>query len=157
MSKFVKSILSIIVALSIACLSAFSVCAESCGLTAQTGYCFTAKADTIAQGNSVYELVKRQTDGATAQKIYNLMFKAKYRVLDFGGSKWCKGNGGSGITSVYDSGLGQTVSWGWNSWGCMSYAMFSSQYTRGTIGTKNSTGYVVKPSVSSIKSFITNF
>lgn len=107
---------------------------QDVGFSAWNGYCYTAKATTTAQGMEAYKIAATQTSQAVADKVYNILFNATYRITDFGGTLWPIGNGGSYITSMYDEGLGTTVNWNWRAMGCYSYALFVSQYLRGSIG-----------------------
>ena len=130
------------------------VYAESLGLTACSGTFSTAKASNCEQIRKVSELTKKETTAAFSEKLDKILFESTYRSSDIGGRDWVKDNHGEAITSVYDPGLGTTVSWGWNSWGCFSYACFVSQYVRGNIGLIVSIGKESIPSVSEIKAFI---
>lgn len=119
----------------------------------------TAKSTTRASAEALYAIIKTQTTPDVAQRCHDLIFKATYRPNEFGGSNWTKGNSGSGITSMYDSGLGMTVKWNWTSWGCFSYGMFTSQYARQSNGTagKRQIGTSSKPTAAQLKAFIESY
>lgn len=104
--------------------------------TPASGSFYEAKGTTLEQGTEVWKLAAAQTQPDVAEKLYNVLFNAQYRVTDFGGSMWCNSNKDSYITKVTDSVLG-TVSWNWSCKGCFSYAMFVSQYTRNSNGRDN--------------------
>ena len=133
--------------------SVFPMADASTFFTVSEGAFFSAKGTTTEQGQAVYELAASQTTTSVASKIYDLIFRAQYRVTDFGGSYWCNSNRNGYITSVTDSVLG-TVSWGWQGKGCFGYAMFASQYSRGSIGRNNI--YILNqlPSGAELKNFL---
>lgn len=110
---------------------------QDVGFESANGYCYSARAMTEEQGMGAYEIASTQTTAAIAEKAYNILFNATYRITDFGGSLWPVGNGGTYITSMYDEGLGTTVNWNWRAMGCYSYALFVAQYMRGSIGRDN--------------------
>ena len=153
-------LLSALMAVMIPCTSVGRVVhAESLGLKACTGSFSTAQATNSDQIKKVEELSKKETTGDMSAKMHQLLFTSTYRPAETGGKDWIKGNSGDPITSVYDEGLGMTVSWGWRSWGCFSYACFVSQYVRGTIGSGSivSIGYESVPTAAEIKSFIEKY
>jgi len=84
-----------------------------------------------------------QVSDKIRNKIYNLFYVAQFRPDSLGGTEnksWPFQNYGTGYgTSVTDTGLGQTVSWGWGSAGCYSYACFGNAYTHDNSG--NPTAY----------------
>ena len=129
--------------------------AESLGLDAYNGWFSTAKAANLSQIQKVARLSSSQTNSEVAGRINDILFKATYRPTDIGGSDWVQDNQGSeGITCVYDSGLGTTVSWGTKAWGCFSYAMYVSHYVRGSKGSIVSIGKDSIPTVQEIKNLI---
>ena len=113
-----------------------TVHAESLGLSQQSGTISTAKAIDLAQIQKVSKLAASQTSSEFAGRLNDALFKATYRPTDIGGSDWVKDNKGrEGITYVFDPGLGTTISLGTPAWGCFSYAVYFSQYVRGSKGT----------------------
>ena len=128
--------------------------AESLKLSSYNGWYSTAKAANLTQIRKVSNLSASQTSSEFSGKVEDLLFTATYRPTDIGGKDWVKGNHGYGIVSVYDAGLGTTVSWGTLAWGCFSYAVYFSQYVRGCKGTPVSVGDGYIPSVSEIKNLI---
>ncbi len=126
---------------------------ENTFFTPASGTFFEAKGTTKQQGIEVFKLAAAQTTPAIASKLYDILFRAQYRVTDFGGSMWCNPNYHGSITSVNDSVLGG-VYWGWSARGCFSYAMFVSQYTRNGIGTSNKKKLYSIPTATELKNFL---
>ncbi len=125
--------------------------ADALGLKPYSGWFSTGKAGTKDLIRKVCNLSKSQTSSQIGQRVDDILFKAKYRPSDIGGSNWVKNNHGAGLKSVYDPGLGTTVNWGSSGWGCYSYAMYVSRYVRGSNGRIVSTGKGVVPTVSQVK------
>ena len=96
-------------------------------------------------------------------KIYKLFFDATYRPTEFGGKtrdieKWPHQNSGDYGTSVFDSGLGETIKWSKPGKGCCSYARFCSQYIHGTNGAYNNTAIISScKNGSEIKALLLNY
>ncbi len=111
--------------------------AQDVGFTAWNGYCYTAKATNTTQGMEAYKIAATQTTQTVADKVYNILFNATYRITDFGGTLWPIDNSGTWYKSMYDAGLGTTVNWNWGAMGCYSYALFVAQYLRGSNGRDN--------------------
>lgn len=76
------------------------------------------------------------------ERLAKLLKNAKYRSQELGGKtskikEWPLQNADKSGTSVYDSGLGMTVSWEVKGRGCLAYARFCSAYLYGTNGVAN--------------------
>ena len=161
MKKPASRILCVLLSL-VMLVSAITGVAEASLLTAKasqtffspaSGQFYEAKGTTKAQGMEVFKLAAAQTTPAIASKLYDILFRAQYRVTDFGGSMWCNANYNGAISSVNDSVLGG-VYWGWSARGCFSYAMFVSQYTRNGIGTGNKQRLYHIPTATELKNFL---
>ncbi len=124
--------------------------------TPANGSFFEAKGTTTEQGVAVWELLAAQTQQSIADKMYDIIFRAQYRVTDFGGDYWCNSNYDGQIKSVTDSVLG-TVNWGWGGTGCFSYSMFVSQYVRGSIGRNNIVTLSSIPTGNELKNFLATY
>lgn len=136
--------------------SVFPTASAATFFTPAQGSFYEAKGTTIEQGVAVYELLAKQTQPEIAQKMNDILFRAQYRVTDFGGSYWCNSNTAGQITSATDSVLGK-VSWGWGGSGCFSYAMFVSQYARGGIGRDNIYKLATNNSGPALKEFLDKY
>ena len=124
--------------------------------TPTNGSFFEATGTTTEQGLEVYELLEEQTQPEIAEKMYDILFRAQYRVTDFGGDLWCNSFYSGQIKSVTDSVLG-TVAWDWGGAGSFSYSMFVSQYARDSIGRNNIVTLSSVPTGNELKNFLATY
>ncbi|MBR3954207.1 MAG: hypothetical protein IKJ63_01890 [Clostridia bacterium] len=136
--------------------SVFPTASAATFFTPSKGSFFEAKGTTTEQGQEVWKLLAAQTQKSVADKMYDIIFRAQYRVTDFGGDLWCNSNYAGQIKSVTDSVLGY-VNWGWGGTGCFSYSMFVSQYARGDIGRNNIKYLNTTNSATDLKNFLASY
>ena len=89
--------------------------------------------------NDLASIRGTEKDQEIKDKLYNIMFKAKYRPTVFGAKEtdikeWPFQNAGKSGKKAYDSGLDKNVNWDYSCRGCMSYACFVAKYVHGKKG-----------------------
>lgn len=121
----------------------------------------SAIARTKAQCNNAYAYLSTVIHPKYVQKVYDLIYRAQYRLSLFGGDNWIYLNEGDSVSRVEDRVLG-SLPIGLSK-GCNAYARFAAQYIRGQQGTLlRAADYLHKPedyvpSASEIQQFMAQY
>ena len=115
-------------------------------------------ARTKEQCQSAYAYLSTVIDTRYTQRVYDILFRAQFRLSLFGGKNWIYLNEGDATTMVKDSVLGDIAINA--SRGCNAYARFASKYIRGLQGpVRLANDYLGRPknyvpNAEEIKSFV---
>lgn len=88
---------------------------------------------TDAQCGAAFRYLSAVMDPVYVPRVYDLIYRAQYRLSLYGGSNWPYWNTGDAVTQIDDAVLGRQYIY--PAKGCNAYARYAAVYTRGTQGT----------------------